>query len=129
LLPYAEPVYTNSRITHGIDETEKNLAHLQELVGCRKLVVLVFPFKEMVYFDVIRNQVLDLDITRPSRIVLDLCHKHGITCVDLTAGLLAHRNERLYWDYDHHLNKVGQYYASLEAERTLHELGLLSVQP
>lgn len=129
LLRYAEPVYTDNRITHGIEETEKNLVHLKELVGSRKFVVLLFPFKEMIHFDAIRHQMPDLDITRPSRIVLDLCRKHGITCMDLTAGLLAHRNERLNWDYDHHLNKVGQYYASLEAERALHGLGLLSGQP
>jgi hypothetical protein len=127
-LRYAEKVFTDDRIRQGIEETEKNMVGLRELMAGRHFVILLFPFKHQVHFDAIRDRVADIDINKPNRIVLDLCRKHDITCVDITSGLRRHHNERLYWDYDNHLTKLGQHYASLEAERALRDLGLLPPQ-
>jgi hypothetical protein len=128
-LRYAEEVFTDDSIRQGIEDTEKNMVLLRDLVAGKRFVILLFPFKHQVHFDAIRDRVTGIDINKPNRIVLDLCRKHGITCVDLTEGLRRHSSERLYWDYDNHLTKLGQHYASLEAEQGLRKLGLLPSRP
>lgn len=125
LLRYAEMEYSDERISKGIAETERAMRRMRDLVGNRRFVILLFPFKEMIHFDAIRDHVNDIDIGKPSRIVLELCRKNNISCADLTPGIQPHANEKLYWDYDHHFNKLGQFYAAQVAEQALKENGII----
>ena len=129
LLRYAETTYTDDRIPKGIEETERRMVRLRDLAGGKRFLILLFPFKEMTHFDVIREKVSGIDIGKPNRIVMELCQKHDIPCADLTESIRQHANENLYWDYDHHFNRLGQYYASQAAEQALRSHGLLPAGP
>jgi hypothetical protein len=66
-----------------------------------------------------------LDLTKPNQVVMDLCRRHAVTCLDLLPGLKKHREERLFWDYDPHLTPAGQSCASVEIEAMLKQVGVI----
>jgi len=77
-----------------------------------QLIVLLFPFKEQVYWDRLLAQepkLKQLDVDRPYRLLADFCSVHGIPSVDLTEPLRAHARagEQLYFSIDAHWNPHG----------------------
>ncbi len=113
----------------GIEWTRKSMEAMQrkadELAKGRLLVVL-FPFKEQVYFDLIRDEVVPgVQPRLPNDIILDECKARKIKCLDILPALAADRDEPLYWDYDPHFRPLGHEKAALAVEGELIELGWL----
>jgi hypothetical protein len=125
LLRYAEPEYVDERISAGIQATEDAIVRMKSLVGGRNLVIILFPFKSQLYDEIVVQHRPELDITKPNQVVMDLCRRHSVTCLDLLPGLKRHRAERLYWDYDPHLTATGQFHASVEIESMLKQSGVV----
>jgi len=113
----------------GMEETRRALAKIKGLAGGRaggRLLVILFPFKEQVYFDLIRDRLPpQVEIARPDRIVMGYCRELDINCVDLLPALRARRERPLYWDYDPHFRPWGQEAAADEIEKILSVLGWL----
>ena len=114
---------------HGVTETERHLALLDHLARERgkQLLVLLFPSKEQVYFDLLPDEARpDVDPLEPNRLVLEMCRRHGVACVDLFDELRRRRNGRLFWDYDPHLTPLGQALAAELVEGALRSRNLLN---
>ncbi len=125
LLRYAEPEHTDDRIINGLQNTRAALERMKLLVGERRLVVLLFPFKAQLHEDLILPHRPELDLQRPNRIVKDFCQATGVTCLDLLPALGQNIEEKLFWDYDPHFTPAGQLFASIEVEAQLRQLNLL----
>jgi hypothetical protein len=125
LLRYTEPDYFDERIAEGIQNTDDALLRMKSLVGDRKLVIILFPFKEQLYEEIVTPYRQDLDLAKPDRIVMSMCADYKIFCIDLLPALEKYKYRRLYWDYDPHFTPVGQFYASIEAESILKNQGIM----
>jgi hypothetical protein len=100
-----------------------------QAMGAR-LIVLLFPFKEQVYWDrmVARESALrDVDVDAPFRLLADLCQEHGIASVDLTEVLREHARagEQLYFSIDAHWNPRGNAVVAESLFNTLRAQGVL----
>ncbi|MGD8751438.1 MAG: hypothetical protein PVG14_08445 [Anaerolineales bacterium] len=116
LLRYTEPDYSDERIIEGIQSTEDALLRMKSLVGNRELIIILFPFKEQLYEEIVMPHRLELDLTKPNKIVMNLCAVHTVTCFDLLPRFDKYKDSKLYWDYDPHFTQMGQLYASIEVE-------------
>lgn len=125
LVRYTEPSYTDERIVIGIENTEAALLRMKSLLGERKLIIILFPFKAQLYDEIFEPHRPELDLTKPNKIIMDLCQRHDITCFDLLPMLKRYRSEKPFWDYDPHFTKVGQFYASIEIEAMLKQLDII----
>jgi len=98
-----------------------------------KLLVLLFPFKEQVYWDIAeRFQPEGQHFSReqvdaPMAAVRSFCSEAGIACCDLTAPLRerAGRGEQLYLDVSAHWNTKGNEAAAVIARDCLEKNDLL----
>lgn len=125
LLRYTESEYFDERIAEGIKNTEDALLQMKSLVGNRELIIFLFPFKEQMYEGVVKPHRPELDLTKPNKIVMNLCAVHEITCFDLMPELDKFKDDKLYWDYDPHFTPLGQYNASIEVESILRYYDIL----
>jgi hypothetical protein len=110
---YCEKDYLDAKLIEGVRKTAEALRKFQQLVGDKGIVV-IFPFKHQVHFDVIDDLVAEYqwELLKPNKLVLDMCHRYGIRCWDITQELRKNRAEKLYWDYDPHFTPLGHYYAA-----------------
>jgi len=125
LLRYTEPDFTDERISEGIHSTEAALRRIKSLVGNRKLVILLLPFKEQLYDDIVLTHRPELDLTKPKQIVLELCEAYEISCFDLLPARKKFNENKLFWDYDPHFTSLGQFYASIEIEAAMKWYGIM----
>jgi len=125
LVRYCEPEYIDERIAIGIEKTKETLIKFKNIMGSRKLIVFLLPFKEQVYDNIVLPHRPALDLTKPNRIVMDFCSKNNIQCFDLLPVIKKHRNIKMYWDYDLHFNAEGQAIASIEIEKILKRLNII----
>jgi hypothetical protein len=126
LVRNAEPdAMMDERIVTGIQNTEASLIKMKSLVGERKLIVILFPFKAQLHGDIIELHRPELGLTKPNKIVMDFCQHYDITCIDLLPMLERYKAEKLFWDYDPHFTKAGQFYASIEIEAILRQQDLM----
>jgi hypothetical protein len=128
LLRYTEPSFADERIIIGIQKTEVALVRMNSLAEDRELVIILFPFKEQLHEDIVQAHRPELDITKPNRIVMDLCKRYDINCIDLLPMLEKYEAEKLFWDYDVHFTKAGQFYASLEIETILKQHDIIRTE-
>jgi hypothetical protein len=107
---------------------------LQEQESARamgaRLVVLLFPFKEQVYWDRMVQKtptLAPLEIDRPFRLLTEFCRAQGIQTVNLTEALRdpARRGEQLYYSVDAHWNPRGNAVVADAVYATLHEHGVM----
>ncbi len=119
LTRYAEPIFEDSRIEEGIENTEKAMAEMKILAGDRRLVIIMLPFKEQLYDDLVLSHRPELQLDRPNAIVSEMCRRRAVSCYDLLPELRPHQHEKLYWDYDPHFTKEGQRLAALTVERLI----------
>jgi hypothetical protein len=75
-------------------------------------VLLLFPCKEAVYWDLLKPRLSDpnrLDLERPMRLMLDFCTAERLRCLDLTPAFRqrAAQGEQLYFRLDGHWNAAG----------------------
>lgn len=95
-----------------------------------ELVVLLFPFKEGVYWDRLVNRyprLKDIDVDAPFRELREFCEEQGIRVVDLTPALRsrAAAGEQLYFSVDGHWNPRGNEVVAEEVFRHLRRAELL----
>jgi hypothetical protein len=95
-----------------------------------ELVVLLFPFKEGVYWDRLVAQypkLKDIDIDAPFRALVEFCERQGIRAVDLTSVLRsrAHAGEQVYYSVDGHWNPRGNEVVAEEVFQRLRREKLL----
>lgn len=128
LLRYTERDYLDERIIEGIQNTKDALLRMKSLVGDRELIIILFPFKEQLYQEIITPRRPELDLTKPNTTVMNLCANLNIICFDLLPALDRYRSNKLYWDYDPHFTQVGQLYASIEVEAILNVHDILSTR-
>lgn len=77
-----------------------------------ELVVLLFPFKEQVYWDIVRRhqpEVANLDVEAPLAMIGRFCDREGIAHCDLIGALRAEadRGRQLYLSVSAHWNDDG----------------------
>jgi AcrR family transcriptional regulator len=96
------------------------------------LVVLYFPSKEEVYWDLIKQQMKSLEafddrVDQLRRSTLQFCRSRKVLCLDLTAALKrkAQMRERLYFSIDTHWNELGHEVVAAEIYRFLADQKLL----
>ena len=126
LTRYAAPEITDDWILEGIRKTEVALQRLKELAGARRLLVLLFPFKEQVHADITLGLNPRLDLEQPNRIVLAMCARLGIDCVDTLEVCRQHADEPLFWQMGVHFNPRGHAVVADETERQMAARGLLA---
>ncbi|HYD48466.1 MAG TPA: hypothetical protein VEB21_08970, partial [Terriglobales bacterium] len=99
---------------HGWELMRKALldmrATAQQFQG--KLVVVLIPTKEEVYFDTVRTALPNhekLSVDRPYTVVEEFCRQEGILCCSTTAALqdAARRGEQVYLRVSGHWNQRG----------------------
>jgi hypothetical protein len=95
-----------------------------------RLVVLLFPFKEQVYWDRMVQKTPELsriDVDQPFRLLTHFCREQGIETVDLTEALRApaRRGEQLYFSVDAHWNPQGNAVVADAVFAALHGQGVL----
>jgi hypothetical protein len=95
-----------------------------------QLVVLLFPFKEQVYWD--RMLAYDtalqrIDVDRPFRMLTEFCQANGIALVDVTEPLRvrARAGEQLYFSLDAHWNPHGNAIVAGAVHDALEQQGVL----
>jgi lysophospholipase L1-like esterase len=78
------------------------------------LVVLYFPSKEEVYWDLIKQKMKSLEafddrVDQLKKATLQYCQSRQLICLDLTPALKrrAHLKEKLYFSIDTHWNELG----------------------
>jgi hypothetical protein len=124
LTRYAEPVYSE-RLALGVTRTEQAIRDMKALVGGRRLIIILMPFKEQEYSDIVDRLRPGLAWDRPNTPVREMCERNAVECWDVTGAIRAHRDERLYWDYDPHFTPRGQLHAANEVERLMTQAQLL----
>ena len=124
---YCERQYLDERLIDGVTVTEEALKNFKELAG-DKAIVVIFPFKHQVHYDVIDDLVekYQWELLKPNRLVLEMCRRQGIRCWDITDYLRNFRSEKLYWDYDPHFTPLGQFYAGEAVAEQMTGVGIIS---
>lgn len=126
LTRYAAPAITDEWILQGIQKTEVALQRLKSLAGDRRLLVILFPFKEQVHADVTLRLDPRLDLEQPNRIVLAMCTRLGIDCIDTLEVCRQHASEPLFWQAGVHFNPRGHAVVADEIERQLADRRMLA---
>lgn len=126
LTRYAAPEITDEWILRGIQETEIALRRLKDLAADRRLLVILFPFKEQVHADITLSLDPRLDLEKPNRIVLAMCARLGIDCIDTLEVCRLHASEPLFWQVGVHFNPRGHAIVAEEIERQLVDRGVLT---
>jgi hypothetical protein len=96
-----------------------------------QLVVLLFPFKEQVYWDIVRRYQPDLatvDVEAPLTMVSRFCEREGIIACDLLGPLRAEagRGRQLYHSVSAHWNDAGNTVAAQAVAACLARRGLMA---
>jgi hypothetical protein len=96
-----------------------------------ELVVLLFPFKEQVYWNIVRRHqpdVADLDVEAPLAMVARFCDREGIAHCDLLGPLreAADRGRQLYLSVSAHWNDEGNAVAARTIEDCLARQALVA---
>ncbi len=102
-------------VAEGWSLTQKALRDAQNATRAAdaRLVVVIIPPKELVYWDVLlRGRVAEpsaYDLAEPVRTLMAFCATQGLDCLNLTPAFLEHtaRGEELYFREDAHLNPAG----------------------
>lgn len=126
LTRYAAPELTDAWILKGIRRTEAALQRLKDLAGPRRLLVILFPFKEQVHAGITLGLDPRLDLEQPNRIVLAICARLGIDCIDTLEVCRQHADEPLFWQGGVHFNPRGHAVVADETERQMALRGLLA---
>ncbi len=127
-LRYADVENKDQAYTKGIAVTEKAMKELKELTEKkqRKLIIIVLPFKEQVYYNLIKDKVaFKVDPRQPNKLIAEMCKKIEVTCIDITDELSKEKDKKLYWDEDVHFTPLGQKEASIVIEKRLKAEGVL----
>ncbi len=123
----------NSRTPHSEDLT-KSMAATVEIISkmkaqCdghgTKFAVAVFPFKEQVYFDTVKQWLgnpSEYDRLDPGKTIAKTCAEKGIPVVDLTPLFISRNSKNLYLPSDSHWNEEGYALAAEGLEGFLKEL-------
>ncbi len=93
-----------------------------------RLVVLLFPFKEQVYWDYLvagYPALASIEIDRPFEELGRFCEEQAIPYVDLTQALRSRAGEQLYFSMDAHWNPRGNDVVATEVFRSLREQDIL----
>jgi hypothetical protein len=95
-------------------------------------VLLYFPSKEEVYWELTKDKIKDVEvfterIERLRKVTNAFCVSRGIWCLDLTPALKtrALRGEKLYYPVDIHWNEAGNTVAAQEIYKFLMEKNLI----
>lgn len=126
LTRYATAEITDEWINQGIQETEIALQRLKDLAADRRLLVVLFPFKEQVHADITLRLDPRLDLEKPNRIVLAMSARLGIDCIDTLGVCRQHASEPLFWQVGVHFNPRGHAIVADEIERRLVDRGWLA---
>jgi len=98
----------------GIMNTKKYLLELKQLVTPARFIVLLIPFREQVYADIINQTVIDyldtFDPLKPNKIIGQFCSENSIDFYDLTPEYIKNNNKEFYFWSDPHFNSVGANY-------------------
>ena len=96
------------------------------------LVVLYFPSKEEVYWDLIKQKMKSLEaldgrVDQLKKSAMQYCQARQLICLDLTPALKsrAQREEKLYFSIDTHWNELGHKVVAAEIYRFLSDQRLL----
>lgn len=129
VLNYALLNNTNPIYLGGLEETKKSMEEFSTLIKSknRKLVIVLIPFKEQVYYDLIKDKIkFPVDIRQPNNFILENCKLFDIICIDATNYFVENNDMNLYWYYDVHLTPVGQNVLANFVEKGLKSQNLLS---
>ena len=90
------------------------LLELKQLVNPARFIVLLIPFREQVYADIINETVIDyldtFDPLKPNKIIGQFCAENSIDFYDLTSEYIKNNNKEFYFWIDPHFNSVGANY-------------------
>jgi AcrR family transcriptional regulator len=96
------------------------------------LVILYFPSKEEVYWDLIKQRMQSLEqlddrFDQLRKATLQYCQSRQLICLDLTPALKrqARLKEKLYFSIDTHWNELGHKTVAAEIYRFLMDQKLL----
>jgi len=119
----------DERIRQGWEWTRRDLLQARDAVrrAQAELVVVLVPFREQVYWDLLRGKVPDWDETDPNGpgdLIRHFCQENDIRVLDLAPAFRerARRGRQLYFSGDGHWNPEGNAFAAeaiasfLEAE-------------
>ena len=95
-----------------------------------QLVILLFPFKEQVYWDRMLAhdpELRSVDVDQPFRLLTEFGREHGLQMIDLTPALRARAQagEQVYFSMDAHWNPHGNAVVADTVLGELKERGLL----
>ena len=101
-----------------------------------KLLIVIIPAKYQVYLERYKN-LRSIDTEKPNRILHDFFKEEGIDYIDLLPDFKqsSHTNPKektgstkeLYWEYDNHWNKEGNYLAGLIVSKYILKNKLLDI--
>ncbi|MCU0723790.1 MAG: GDSL-type esterase/lipase family protein [Planctomycetes bacterium] len=105
----------------ALEAAQAAILGMKEECGRRGVpfAVAVFPFKEQVYFDAVREWLKEpsrLDPDRPGSSVAALCRAKGIPVLDLTRVFRESRGRDPYLAFDGHWNEEGNRIAAAALE-------------
>lgn len=114
--------------TAVVDQVER-ARRVSEQAGAR-FVVVYFPSKEEVYWDVAKRKMAELAPYDGRQqqfrdAILRYCRSSSVTCFDLTPGLKAQGTVKLYFTVDSHWNEAGHQAVAAELFRLLENERLL----
>ncbi|MHC4780663.1 MAG: SGNH/GDSL hydrolase family protein [Planctomycetota bacterium] len=112
----------------SLERAKSWILKLQEI--CRgesvPLVVVIFPFKEQIYFDSVKGWLADpsaYDPRSPAQEIVSLCSERELPVLDLTPVFVRENDRNLYGPLDTHWNAEGN---ALAAETLAEFLGPLT---
>ncbi len=128
-------VVENPGGTKGFGLMRKALRDMKEQAASldAELVVLLFPFKEQVYWHIAQQYQPEghvytrEQIEAPLAAVREFCDQEGLRCCDLTDALTARalQGKQLYLPVGAHWNDLGNAVVAEETQRCLSELSLV----
>jgi lysophospholipase L1-like esterase len=117
---------TDKYVAPGVNLTHQALAEAQALAvqADARLVVLLFPFKEQVYWPIVSTLIDDpaaYEVNWPINDMKAWCEAHQVPYLDLTPIFMEHaaNGEQLYFRYDAHWNEAGHALAAQAIQQYL----------
>lgn len=131
---YLYPVVPDSQaVQFGEIVTKQNILEAKELADSidAEFVLILFPSKDQVYWDYVKNDVKGItygEISYPINQMKEFCQGNNIRCLDLTPLLTRFASEgvQLHFKRDGHLNEEGNSFVASEVFKYLTENNLVS---
>jgi hypothetical protein len=117
-------------IVEGIERTADELTRVQAICAEMEaeLLVVVFPSKEQVYWEIVEGLLErpeEYDPALPNSLVNDWCARDGLRVLDLTPAFRERSSQQLYFARDTHWNEAGNRLACDTIHAYLIDEGLL----